>query len=277
MKKTIYTLLALLAVTVAGAQTSKHEISVNGFGGIQGITGSLSNGGSFATGIGGGGGIGYHYNLNKSWSIGTGVDFSFYSATMEYAQLRDEHTGYDAIEETDFRFTAEATDFEESASALLLEIPLTARYSLPVGSSSLRLTGGFKFGLPLSGNYTASAKQLHTEGYSEYEGVTYQEIPGVFVDEPMAEHTGTFEAGLSVQLTVEAAYRIVVAEKYGLSLGVYFNYGLNDMQSKSDGHPVAFDINGNKPYTSNSLLTSNLASSLRPMAFGVKLRFDLGL
>jgi hypothetical protein len=221
--------------------------------------------------------------LNKNWSIGTGADFSFYNASLKYNKFEDTHTGYDDSGKCDFTFMPKTDAFKEDVSALLLEIPLTLRYSLPFGETgnSLRFIGGFKFGFPLNCSYTTSFHNLRAEGTYELENQTYN-FNEVFGMVPTGKHSGNWDAKLSIQLTLEAAYRFAIGTKSGLSIGVYFNYGLNDMQSKKDAHPIAFDyqenaVNSNDMYVSNSLLNSGFASSIRPMAVGLKVRFDLGL
>ena len=285
MKKTIYTLFALLAVTVAGAQTSTHELSVSGFGGLQGLSVSANNGGTASLGIGFGGGLGYAYNLNSQWSIVTGADFAYYSSDLKYGTLENTYEfGLNNNNTTDgatFKYTVD--NYEETQNALLVEIPVMARYTLPIGQGgqSLRFAAGAKIGLPLSAGYTASAaRHKTTEVELEYENQTYA------FDEAkaVAEYDGDIDASMSMQIAIEAAYRIPVGEKMGMSIGVYFNYGLNSMQGRSDDHLVTFDttqeiVNTQPPqHTYNaSALNTGLVSAFRPMAVGLKLRFDLGL
>ncbi|MCL2097952.1 MAG: outer membrane beta-barrel protein [Bacteroidales bacterium] len=275
MKKLL--VIATLFATFSAAH-AQHELSINASGGYYPLSFSLSNNGATSGNIGGGAGIGYYYNISKTFSLGAGLDLSFYGASVKYSQLNDTYTGYDNYERADFEFTANLTNFKEDISLLLLEVPLTARYSLPLGATnSLRFIGGFKLGLPMSAHYTASADNLKTEGRYEYEGQTYQDIPGIFESERMGKHSGSWDAKMSMQLTAEVAYRFAIGEKFGLSVGVYFNYGLNDLKGKNDAHPIAFNPAGNALYTSNGVLDSNLASSVKPMAFGLRLRFDSGL
>jgi len=277
--KTKLFISTLCLLAIFGTVRAQHEFSFSPFAGLQSLSANLSDNGTTGGGFGGGAGIGYNYNFNKTWSVGLGLDLSYYSSSLKFDRLADAYRGYDAMEKTNFEFTANAIKFSENVSALLLDIPITARYALPVGDkgNSLRFIGGIKFGLPVNCSYTASADNLTTTGYYERENQTYEEIPGVFGSGQMTKHSGNWNAGIAIQLTLEAAYRLAIGPKSGLALGVYFNYGLNDMQNKTDAHPIAFDINGNNAYNSNSILNSKFASSIRPVSFGVKLRFDLGL
>jgi hypothetical protein len=276
MKKKL--LIAVLYLS-AGISTAfaQHELSINAFTGMQALSLSITDNGTSSGNFGLGGGIGYNYNFNQTWSIGIGADLSCYSSTIKFNNFNYSYTGIDELVKSNYVFNAEASAFKEDASALFLEIPVTARYSLPVGSNSLRFTGGVRLGLPLNAKYTASAGQLSTSGSYTYEQQLYENIEGVFLKNAvMPEQSGNWDAKLSIMLTLEAAYRIAIAEKYGLSLGIYFNYGLNDIQGKDNAHPVAFQLYEH-PYTTNSILDSKYASGIRPFAIGLKLRFDLGL
>ena len=260
-----------------GTLQAQHELSFNAFGGYQPINLTFSQNGKTSGNIGFVAGIGYNYNINKQWSIGTGADLSLYSSSVDFAQLNDTHVDYDTFESTSFTFTADITNYKENVSMLLLEIPLTVRYTLPVGKNSIYIMGGGKFGLPLSTNYTASAGNLTTTGGYYDENQVYHDVPEVFGTGKMEDQSGSWVANTSIQLTVEAAYRFAIGAKMGLSVGVFCNYGLNNMQSKNTEFPIAFNVNSNKPYSSNSIINSNLVSAVKPLAIGLKLRFDLGL
>jgi len=270
---------ALCSFAIIATMQAQHELSFSAFGGNHPLSLSLNDKGTNSGGFGFGCGVGYNFNFNKTWSIGLGADISFYSASLKFNPLKDTHTAYDEFEDDDFTFTATATRFSENVSALLLEVPITARYTLPIGyKNSLRITGGVKFGLPMNCSYAASAENLHTKGeFHHLERQPYENVPGVFVNEPMGKHTGSWNANVSIQLTLEAAYRFAMGVKSGLSVGAYLNYGLNNIQNKNDTHPITFDIYGSNPYSSNSILNSKFASSVKPMAIGLRLRFDFGL
>jgi|GEM_PF-3078788 len=278
--KLFITTLSFLAIF--GTTRAQHEFSFSPFAGLQSLSVNLSDNGTTGGSFGGGAGIGYNYNFNTTWSVGVGLDLSFYSASLKFDRLANTYTSHDKWEGTNFEFSAIATKFSENVSALLLDIPVTARYSLPVGGSgnSLRFIGGFKFGLPVNCSYTASADNVKTAGRYERENQTYEKIPGVFEDSRMNKRSGKWDANIAIQLTLEAAYRFAIGTKNGMSLGLYFNYGLNNMQGKKDAHPIAFEAHrqtNTYMLTSNSTLNSKFASSVKPMSIGLKLRFDLGL
>lgn len=275
-QKLIISTIAVLISITAMAQ-SKHQFSVNVFSGLQSVQYNVEQNGTHSGNFGVGGGVGYTFNLNSSWGIGTGVDLSYYGASVKYNRLAETYNGYDPIENTNFIFQYSADNYEESQSALLLEIPLIARYSTPVGANSVRFSGGFKVGLPVNCKYTSSAGSLKTSGSYTYENQQYQNIPGVFGTAPLAEQSGKFELGVSFMLTLEAAYHIALSDRYGCSVGLYFNYGLNDMQSNKDKHTVAFTPTSTTPVTTNSVIDGSFVSSVRPFAVGLKLSFDLGL
>jgi len=127
-------------------------------------------------------------------------------------------------------------------------------------------------------NCALKADNVRTAGYYDFEGMEYVNIPGIFTDQPLQLDKGTFDTKMPVILVLEAAYRL----KNRLAFGLYFNYGLNNVQSKinlSDDfnfRPVVFDIlNNQQPLLTNSLLGSTHTKSFKPLAVGVKVTYDL--
>jgi hypothetical protein len=275
----ITTLCLLCGLAIATAQTAKQELSAGIFGGMQGITASVNNDGKATAGFGFGGGIGYAFNFNSHWAVATGIDFGHYGSTLAYDKIESHYA------DNGVRFDYQMTNYEEKIAALLLEIPVMVRYSLPVGQNrhAIRFAAGVKLGVPMSKKYTASAEEFNTSqviiDYDDPNG------PYLFNNPPVAlpEQKGDFDAALSVMVALEAAYRLPLSEKMGLSLGVFFHYGLNNMQSKNDRILITYSTDdsdlGHRPpqYSHNgTALHTGLVSAFRPMAIGLKLRFDIG-
>jgi len=291
MKKILYTALILFATTsmvVAQTETienvTKHEFSVSAFGGLQSLQYDAKNG-SVSSSFGGGGGIGYFFNFNSKWSIGTGVDFSYYASSYEIAKFDGQ---YEERNVATFDYTV--TGYEESQSALMLEIPVLARFSLGLGAAqknAMQFTAGVKVGFPMSANFTASAAGHKTNSAKlEYEDVTYDfdDLFAPNAPKKVAEYKGDFDASMAIQALVEIGYRMPIGEKMGLSIGGYFTYGLNDMQKTKDGELITYsttnqDLTSNPPTCTynGSILHTKDASSIRPMGFGLKMRFSFGL
>ena len=288
MKKILYTALILFAATsMVAAQTTeeiksitKHEFSVSAFGGLQSLQYDAKNG-SVSSSFGGGGGIGYFFNFNSKWSIGTGIDFSYYASSYEIAKFDGQ---YEERNVATFDYTV--TGYEESQSALMLEIPVLARFSLGLGAAqknAMQFTAGAKFGFPMSASYTASAAGHKTNKVKlDFEDVPYEGVfpPSVAVP----ERKGDFDAAMSIQLLAEVGYRMAIGEKNGLYFGAYFTYGLNDIQNTTNGNMITYsvtnsDLTNNPPqyFYNGSILNTKDASSIRPMGFGLKMRFSFGL
>jgi hypothetical protein len=275
--KLILTALCLVATLVATAQSHRHEMSVNLHGGLMSLSAGLNGQGALSHRIGGGGGIGYAFKLNPQWAIATGIDAAYYSS--EYACDRLENT----YASQGVSFSYHLSDYRETASALLLEIPLMLRYSLPVsaGGQALRFAAGAKVGIPLSHRYTASAAGLQTT-----QALIVADDPNdpyTFTDAPvpLPEQKGELKTNVSVMLVLDVSYRLPLSERLGLSLGVFFQYGLNNMQGKNDGQMVSYSTHDwnltHRPpqyqYDHPAMHTA-LVSALRPMAIGLKLGLD---
>ena len=284
--KILYTALILFAATsMVVAQTeevksiTKHEFSIGAFGGLQSLQYDAIRG-DVSGGIGFGGGLGYFFNLNSKWSIGTGIDFSYYASSYEISTFDGQYKKNGAT----FDYTV--TGYEESQSALMLEIPVLARFSLGLGAdqkNAIQFTAGAKFGFPMSASYTASAAGHKTNKVKlDFEDVTYE---GIFPPSAVVpEQKGDFDAAMSIQLLAEVGYRMAIGEKNGLYFGAYFTYGLNDIQNTKNGEMISYsttdlDLTNNPPkyFYNESVLNTNMASSIRPMGFGLKVRFSFGL
>ena len=291
MKKILYTALILFAATsMVAAQTTeevksitKHEFSVSAFGGLQSLQYDVENG-SVSSSFGGGGGIGYFFNFNSKWSIGTGVDFAYYASSYEIPTMNGTYKN------NGITFNYTVTGYEETQSALMLEIPVLARFSLGLGESqksAMQFTAGVKFGFPMSASFTASAAGHKTNtAKDEYVGVdfNFDEILAPNSPQAVAKQSGDFDASMSIQALAEIGYRMPIGEKNGLYFGAYFTYGLNDMQKTTDGELITYsttnqDLTNNPPqyFYNGSILNTKDASSIRPMGFGLKMRFSFGL
>jgi len=290
--KILYTALLLFAATsMVAAQTTegvksiaKHEFSIGVFGGLQSLQYNVTRG-DVSGGIGFGGGLGYFYNFNSQWSIGTGIDFSYYASSYEIAKFDEQYK-----ERNVAIFDYTVTGYEESQSALMLEIPVLARFSLGLGAAqknAIQFTAGAKLGFPMSASYTASAAGHKTKTATlEYENVTYNfdELFAPNTPQKVSEQKGDFDAAMSIQLLAEVGYRMAIGEKNGLYFGAYFAYGLNDIQNTKNGEMITYSTTSSdlinklpKPTYKESVLNTNTASSIRPMGFGLKVRFSFGL
>jgi len=292
--KILYTALILfVATSMVAAQTTeevksitKHEFSIGAFGGLQSLQYDVTRG-DVSGGIGFGGGLGYFFNLNSKWSIGTGVDFSYYASSYEISTFNGQYIKDEIRELKKYRSTFDytVTGYEESQSALMLEIPVLARFSLGLGAAqknAIQFTAGAKFGFPMSASYTASAAGHQTNKVKlSFED---QEYEGIFPPSlPVPEQKGDFDASMSIQALAEVGYRMAIGEKSGLYFGAYFTYGLNDIQNTKDGDIITYsvtnsDLENHPPKPSyDGVLNTNTASSIRPMGFGLKVHFSFGL
>ncbi|MDR0729992.1 MAG: PorT family protein [Prevotellaceae bacterium] len=268
------------------AQTNtpvRHTLSVGAFGGLQTLTYQLTNRGERSSGFSAGGGIGYALHLTRLLSIGIGADLSNYAASLEYKTL-----GNQIYRASGGRFNYSINDLHEEQSALLLEIPVMIRLTVPAGRNghAFRFAGGVRFGWPASARYTRSLKHKTLTAFLDYESTEYNFDDIFRPNAPVVitGQTGAIRLNTSLQIAAEIAYRIPLFARSGLSICAFFSYGLNDMQDKSKKQLVTYsisdsDLNSSPPkYTySGSLLNTAFASSIRPLAFGVKLQFELGL
>ncbi|MDR2362169.1 MAG: hypothetical protein LBD91_05505 [Prevotellaceae bacterium] len=296
MKSTYITSILIAAVAWNGqlhaqeteqpAQTNtpiRHTLSAGAFGGIQTLTYQLTNRGVRSSGYSGGGGLGYAFHLTPLLSIATGIDLANYTASLEYNTL-----GNQTYRGAGARFNYNIGGYHEEQSALLLEIPIMIRLTVPVGhrQHAIRFAAGARFGWPANAQYTRSVKQHKTlTAFLDYENMEYN-FDYIFppnTPTAITGQTGAIQLKTALQIAAEIAYRIPLFAQSDLSICAFFSYGLNDMQDLSKQQLVTYsvadsDLNTSPPkYTYNgSILNTSFASSIRPLAIGIKLQLELG-
>jgi len=261
---------------------SKHEFSISGFGGLSGLNYDVMEG-SQKSGFGGGGGLGYHYFFNEQWSVGTGVELAFFNAAYnsDGADLRymtkDKNDGV-------FEFRSKVGSYEEKQSAMLLQIPLMLQYQTGDRHQFYAALGG-KAGIPIAAKYKISAVALQNAGqydYEIYEYTTQQFMGFGTFNLPASDDKLNFKTAFF--LSAEIGGKFKLSDKHNLYVGVYLDYGLNNILETQDlaSLPPLVEYNSQNPskYAVNSILKSKsteaFTEKLSPMAVGIKLRLAFG-
>jgi hypothetical protein len=135
---------------------------------------------------------------------------------------------------------------------------------------------GVKIGLPLSCKYEASDATITNEAYyPDYDNwLTDQEFAG-YGKFDIASSEGDPKYSISTALALETGVKWNVGKVIAVYTGVYFDYGLNDISSKSDPF-ISYTYPNSEPakFTTNSALAS-AADKVNVMAVGVKVRLAL--
>jgi hypothetical protein len=258
----------LLTVNIAVAQS--HEFSIHAGGGMSSLSYKFAAG-KTEGGIGGGAGVGYTCNINDNFGIATGLGFALYGAKITSDAFSDQ---YDT---QDLRFTYSiAGGYEEKQSATLLTIPVMAQYRAPFGNGSMSFyaAGGVKLGLPLSAKATITSNTA-TSGYYSYENQTYENLPQHgFVNEMEGDMIKTdIDLGLATILSLEAGLHFSLSETTGLYTGLFFDYGLNNIQKSSDKHIIEYQPS---QFRYKSVLNTGMVDKINLTSVGIKIKIAFG-
>lgn len=260
------------------AQSKNSEFSISVGGPFSSLDYSLKKG-NINHKIGVDFGLRYAYYLNPNWSLGIGVDYQSFTSTAVLKQLKDSYGSIDSEnEEFEFRYTAK--QFREEQRASLITVPLTVQYETS-GEARFYIAGGMEIGLPITAKYKSKASSLKTSGYYEqYDGELFGPKFAGFGD--FGEVTSPerdLDLKMTYILTLETGVKQLLENGSSAYIGIYFNYGLNDMYDgkiSADTPVIAYDKNVPSSFGYSSLFETKDASDLKVLSFGVKLRYAIG-
>lgn len=288
-----YILLAvagIISCTAAFSQEkAKPEISVWGAGGLSTLKVDTKIGDN-KNGIGGSFGIGYTYFITNKWGIGSGFELSLYNAKSTINSISDRYNSNDG--EYDFEFRTTVSDYEEKQNTMYLNIPLMAQFQTPIiGENQFYIAGGFKVGIPVSKKYKVTKATMVNSGYYSIWNdkkeliLASQEFMG-FGTFQRSDVKRDLDLKIACLLSLEAGVKWKVGETTALYTGVYFDYGLNDINKNADKRLVEYNKTNPEEFINNSILSSqytvnsnleNIADKVIPMAIGLKVRLAFGL
>jgi hypothetical protein len=262
--------------TETSATKSKHEFSVYAALGMYNLSYKF-DAGSVSGGFGNGAGLGYTYHISDKFGITTGAGYSLYAGKAASDGFSGEYNAPDDVGD-DFRFGYTVTGYEETQSAALLTIPVMAQYSVPLGSGSTSFyaAGGLQFGIPISAKATITPGSVTTNGYYAYENQLYENLPlHAFVDglaPPKSKND--IDLGLATILSLEAGLRFSLSEKLGLYTGLFFDYGLNNIQKTNNKEVVGYHPSPSQ-FKYNSVLNTRMVDKINLMNVGVKIKLGI--
>jgi hypothetical protein len=294
--KRIYITVCILLITTAAATAQnvqgqeqeqdtpkqgirKHEMSIYSIGGYSSINYTLNKTGSTKSSFGGGAGLGYTFNINPAIGIVTGIEMVTYSGEASFDNIPDEYSEGSGTEL--FRFSYSLRDCRETQNLTLFSIPVMAQYSLPLGGGTTKFyaSGGFKFGFPISAQAEITPGTATTSGYYAHEDMTYVNLPqhGFVSNAKLPDIKKDIDLGFSATLALETGVRFTLTDKLFLYTGLYFDYGLNNIQKVNDKHLLEYDASNESTFKYNSVLNTGLVDKVNLLSVGLKIRVSLNL
>lgn len=284
-KKTTLTAFLLLFVVISNSQ-EKHEIYVATGGGISSLNYTPNIGksdGKFLGTLG----LGYNYRITNNWSIGSGFEMLNIGSDYSMEALSDSYTANDG--EDDFIFHTMVNDYNETQSISFLCIPITLMFqSLIERGNSIYASAGLKVGVPIVQNIDVSTS-FNNYGY-------YPKWENPIKDDPYFMGFGDFESdNAEGELKVNTLYSVLLETgikwffrvNMNLYSGVYCDYGLNNIQRKSNNRIIQYNNIEpseyihysviNSVYTSDESTSKTFVDKVGVISVGLKFRLALNL
>lgn len=269
------TAAAIVLTTVSMTARAQHEISVNVGGGLSTL--SYNSGApnyKTSSQFGATAGVGYTYFFNDCWGIGTGAEAALFNGVQSLSAFAESYAAHDGSRNFEYRY--ELTDFSETQRSILLNIPLMMRFRTGKFYAAL----GCKIGIPVGATFDNRAASLRATGYYADKNLTLDEPEymgfGTFYN---LKSEGDWKMKTAVFASAEAGLRFDAGERNALYLGVYLDYGTNDV--KPDASTALIAYAGNRDYRPNTLTASTTAGKASvekvfPFAVGLKVSFAFG-
>jgi hypothetical protein len=265
----------------------KQEITFHAGGGLSTLTYKISDG-KRSNGFGGEFGVSYTHRWTKDymnhWGIHTGIGLGIYNAK---AQLNDdvktEQLNLRDDEDDIFDLHTTFFNYQETQQLIYLNIPVMLQYRI----DWLYAMAGVKVGIPVSGKSKSKDAILTNKADYTGLGITKERVPSQGIGEFKNKgYNGKLDMGFTAMLSAETGVNIHLDKQHKRSLrvGLYFDYGLNDIKQKNKTPAINFDPHNPKKFTANSVLASNsdntkpspFTDKVNLIALGVKVRYSFG-
>ncbi|TDW51788.1 outer membrane protein with beta-barrel domain [Flavobacterium sp. 270] len=257
------------------AQDKNYELSVS----VGGPFSYIKAGGSaeVVNGNGFNAGLRYSYYLNEGLSLGIGVEYQTYNSDLKYQQFSGAYMTTDA-EDENFQFRYRATNLREEQKLGYVNVPIGIQFETP-GTTKLYLAGGVKIGFAVSGNFETKMQNLTTSGYFPQYNVELfsPAFAGFASTDNVTVGKQDLDTKVSYSATVETGVKQQIGTKNAIYIGVYLDYGLNNIYDK-DGSKNVVQYNPELPvkFNYNSVLDSPYTTDkVRLVSYGLKLRFAI--
>ena len=293
MKKIIFT--ALFLILSGYASLAQHEISVHIGGGLSALNYKTSVGvpnNSLGINLG----MNLRYFISNKWSAVSGIEFGMYNSAFNIKTLNTHSTvkdGFHNNEEFDFRNAF--TSYREQQGTTILQIPVMAHFYPRKYYYRNFIAGGIKLGIPLGGYYN-SVSNIVNKGYYSKEDYEYevQEFMGFGSFSGKASSGNLKFTEFVLILSLEGGRKFDLYRKnISVYIGVYIDYGLNNIYKKSEKPKPFVEYNYDNPrnFSVNSIILSqyslrdsqlpqsellqphpqSFTNKINPMAVGIKI------
>ena len=230
-------------------------------------------------------GINFAHYLDQNWSLAIGAELEYAQYNTNFDILNDAYGTKDKEGENfEYRYTLK--NLLEEQNAFYLNVPLRVQFESPGKHTRFYASAGAGIGFALSSNYKVSAGSLQTSGYyPQYKVELGDPLFMGFGDlGSQKRNKEDLKLGIAYTALLEAGIKQVVNDKSFLYIGLFMDYGLNDI-GKGDKNLDLIEYRPDVPVEPlfNSVLNSSNKKTdsryqgTKPLAFGIKLRYTFAL
>ncbi len=266
-----------ICLTAFIAQAGAQGLTIELDGGLQGMQYPLT-GGSVKLLPGGSLGLLYTIRLKGPLDLITGITGGVYR-TQASLPSGTVFTNYQVDNEgSAFQYNMKAEGYKETQRFIAAGIPLLVQYQSSGAGTRWYLNAGGKIFFPSPASTQISAQQLKLSGYYPDYNINVSNLPqhgfGVLNN---WKSTASTVLKPAAALSASTGFSFGLSGGMRLSIGLFVDYGLTALKSKSDSMPlVTYSPNGVSSIKGSSVLNMPGAGSAKLLAFGVQLRLTLG-
>ena len=282
MKRIIIALVAVVVAFTASAQQRGYEnyAGLTLGGGLNTMTFSPADG-TQGLGFGFDAGLHYAHFFNEHFGLGFGLHYTWANANALY-NFSEVTNGLTHVNNpgVTYNLSTNFDNWKESQTVGILGIPVEAFWRAALGEKCTFIGGlGVQFDLPIHGNYGGAAGEYRTTGTfpalgnyevsdaPEHGFDTYNRVFGAKID----------NLAFVVSVIADCGVRFDLKNNWGLYLGIYGSYGLNNMLAEQRDASLLV-VNTEDPWQIdyNGTFGSNQINALHLLRAGVKIGIDLG-
>ena len=276
MKKTIIILvISLTAMNMSAQEFDRTEITINAGGGVSGFQTQPTEGKSsqsWTATLG----AGFHFFFNPQWGIGTGVNFAAYNGGMTIANYTTVQSTTNLVTGNALEFRVSTPNYREQHQAMMATVPLMLQFQSK-GKTIIYAAVGGKAGFPFLAK-SRSRGRITTTGYYPDLYVTYDDMPeyGFVTNQPFPKDKSDIELNTAFMASAEIGVKKLLVNKMNLYIGLFFDYGLNDILTKQTAaggsdNIVVYQPNTPAIFAYNTAVNS-YSAQMKPFAIGVTAR-----
>lgn len=230
-------------------------------------------------------GIDYAHYLNQNWSLAIGAEFGYALYRTNFDTLNDAYSTTDK-EGENFEYRYNLKNFVEEQNTFYLNVPLKVQFESLGKHTRFYASAGAGIGFAISSNYEAAAGSLRTSGYyPQYKVELNDPLFMGFGDlGSQKRNKEDLKLGTAYTALLEAGIKQLVNHKNFLYIGLFMDYGLNDIR-KGNKNLNLIEYRPDKPmepfynsvFNSSNKKTNNSYQEAKPFAFGIKMRYTFAL